>query len=429
MRRIASAVIGIAITATLPSVGLGAGSASAEPAPAVVALLLDTSGSIHPPDLARAQTLAGALLKALPQGSQVAVFTFDDQSRLVLPRTSDLSAVTRAVESAKISGQWTALNDALYDASRYLRDTPPVRRAIVLITDGQDENSALNLDDALAVAEATNIPVFAVGVGRVQERVLRRIAKLTSGEYVSGSSARGEALAKAISELPPPGSKAAESTPPSSLARAASSGKPKEEAASAGPPPARGRSIASLAGAGLLVLVLLALLALRRKPKARCPTCGRDLPGPLSSCAFCAEDAPTPLGHDQTLPPTTLPETVMERLSGTEEFLEKTVTLRENPVLVITKGAGVGQSFPVRLESVTSLGRAKLNDVVLADVAVSSQHSRIRPEEGRFVLHDLRSTNGTFVNERRVSRYALNEGDTIKIGETLLQFRTDQKRT
>jgi pSer/pThr/pTyr-binding forkhead associated (FHA) protein len=75
-----------------------------------------------------------------------------------------------------------------------------------------------------------------------------------------------------------------------------------------------------------------------------------------------------------------------------------------------------------------SLGGYKANDLVLDDVAVSSQHCRIRPEDGRFVVHDLKSTNGTFVNDRRIARHALVEGDVVKIGETWLQFRTDQLR-
>ncbi|HVD78839.1 MAG TPA: FHA domain-containing protein, partial [Vicinamibacteria bacterium] len=70
------------------------------------------------------------------------------------------------------------------------------------------------------------------------------------------------------------------------------------------------------------------------------------------------------------------------------------------------------------------------NDIVLnEDVAVSSEHCRIRPEDGKFVLHDLKSTNGTFVNDRKVTRQALTEGDTIQVGETYLQFRLEHRRS
>jgi pSer/pThr/pTyr-binding forkhead associated (FHA) protein len=61
--------------------------------------------------------------------------------------------------------------------------------------------------------------------------------------------------------------------------------------------------------------------------------------------------------------------------------------------------------------------------VVLSDDSVSGQHCRIRPEAGHFALHDLESTNGTFVNGRRVGRHQLAEGDVIRIGETSIEFR------
>jgi pSer/pThr/pTyr-binding forkhead associated (FHA) protein len=88
----------------------------------------------------------------------------------------------------------------------------------------------------------------------------------------------------------------------------------------------------------------------------------------------------------------------------------------------------VGQVYELGANA-TSIGRAKANEVVVNDVSVSSEHCRIRPEDGHFVLHDLKSTNGTFVNERRVTRHVLTEGDVVKIGETSLMFRTDLKRT
>jgi hypothetical protein len=421
MRRICSAGAGLLL------VLLAGGTSEGASPPAVVGLLLDTSGSLRTADLDRARGLTAELMKALPEGSEVAVFTFDDQSRLVLPHTSDPAAVARAVSGAKIRGQWTALNDALYDASRYLKEIPASRRAIVLVTDGLDENSVLNVEDALAIASASRIPIYSVGVGRVQERFLQRVAKLTSGQYIPGTSARGGDIAALIAGLP---LEAAPSAPgPSEGPHAATTPAPQ---APQGAPPRPGSRV-WISALVLLVLLLGAAALLLRSPSQapRCPTCGSELTGPFAACAFCAradEAEEDDREGEGDAAHSTLPPTLLAKLDGTEEFLEKTVTLRENLVLAITKGSGVGQSYSLSRESITSLGRAKANDIVLNDVAVSSQHCRIRPEEGRFVLHDLRSTNGTFVNERKVSRCALSEGDTIKIGETLLQFRTDQRR-
>jgi pSer/pThr/pTyr-binding forkhead associated (FHA) protein len=82
--------------------------------------------------------------------------------------------------------------------------------------------------------------------------------------------------------------------------------------------------------------------------------------------------------------------------------------------------------YEVSNQAATAVGRAPGNDVVVEDPAVSSQHCRIRPADGGgFELIDLKSTNGTFLNERRVTREQLAAGDNIKVGQTVLQFRMD----
>ena len=90
--------------------------------------------------------------------------------------------------------------------------------------------------------------------------------------------------------------------------------------------------------------------------------------------------------------------------------------------LVLMQGAGTRASFD--LGAITSIGRAGWgNEVVLEDPHVSGQHARIRMEGGRHVLYDLGSTNGTWVNGRRVLRMMLMDGDDITLGTTTLRFK------
>ena len=110
------------------------------------------------------------------------------------------------------------------------------------------------------------------------------------------------------------------------------------------------------------------------------------------------------------------------------EPIARTVLLMDKPVLAVTRGARRGEVLSLSEDSAISIGRARANDVVLDDASVSSQHCRVRPEQGRFVLYDLKATNGTMVNGRRVDRHLLEEGDVIQVGETSLQFRRERKR-
>ena len=421
--------------------------------PPVVALVIDTSRSIGQPGLDVARELALGMLPGLGPGAEAALFTFDDQSRLVQPRTSRPEDLRRALSRIAMSGRYTALYDALYDASRYLRDAAPgTRKAIVLITDGLDENSSLKIEDGLKVAVDNGTPVFAVGVGKVQERELRRIAKLTGGEYFAPGTGSAPMLAARIAGRPAAPAAAAEKP-----AGGASGGRAPSPARDAASRPAiaaptsttglstRGRWI----GLGLALAGVLAIgwWALGRRSPPRCPTCRRPLPDRLSACAFCSREPatmpppsrarPSTAGKsiaakapERSVNPDTAP-TVLARVgAGTDEYLEKTIVLRERPVLSVTRGPGMGLVYEVKTGAPTSLGRAKVNDIVLnEDVAVSSEHCRIRPEDGTFVLHDLKSTNGTFVNDKRVSRQPLTEGDTIQVGETYLQFRLEHRRS
>ncbi len=69
-----------------------------------------------------------------------------------------------------------------------------------------------------------------------------------------------------------------------------------------------------------------------------------------------------------------------------------------------------------------TIGRAKKNDVVIQDPAVSGHHAKIDPVGDRFVLIDLQSKNGTFVNENLIISHWLKHGDVINIGNHQLVF-------
>ena len=68
-----------------------------------------------------------------------------------------------------------------------------------------------------------------------------------------------------------------------------------------------------------------------------------------------------------------------------------------------------------------SIGRSRGCDVVLTDISVSRHHARLIPRDGAWVLHDLSSTNGSYLNGHPVSRCQLRPGDRVALGEALLR--------
>jgi pSer/pThr/pTyr-binding forkhead associated (FHA) protein len=74
------------------------------------------------------------------------------------------------------------------------------------------------------------------------------------------------------------------------------------------------------------------------------------------------------------------------------------------------------------LQDRTDIGRSRSNDIHLADERVSRHHARIELQQDVFVISDLDSANGTYVNGQRIERHWLQSGDEIRIGDTRLSF-------
>lgn len=71
----------------------------------------------------------------------------------------------------------------------------------------------------------------------------------------------------------------------------------------------------------------------------------------------------------------------------------------------------------------TTIGRIAANDIVIPDPNVSRHHTQIENRDGDFYVVDLDSTNGTYLNGRRVTRALLKNGAQIAIGNEVLRFR------
>ncbi|NMB55562.1 MAG: FHA domain-containing protein [Leptolinea sp.] len=86
--------------------------------------------------------------------------------------------------------------------------------------------------------------------------------------------------------------------------------------------------------------------------------------------------------------------------------------------LVIRSGVGAGKVLPLE-KSEMHVGRDVTNDLVISDEKVSRRHARLYSEGDQYVVEDLGSTNGTFINGARLSGpHLLRVGEQITFGET-----------
>lgn len=109
----------------------------------------------------------------------------------------------------------------------------------------------------------------------------------------------------------------------------------------------------------------------------------------------------------------------MQTSTGNEER-EGADNIPENAFLIVE-----GVKVHPLTESVVNIGRRLENQLVIDDPRVSRNHAQLRAIKGRFVLFDLNSTGGTFVNGQRTSQTVLYPGDVISLAGVALIFGQD----
>ncbi len=108
--------------------------------------------------------------------------------------------------------------------------------------------------------------------------------------------------------------------------------------------------------------------------------------------------------------------------TGAEKEMEGTIVLPEPAAaLEIVSGEGTGRIIP--LTDNLTIGRGNVNTLALTDPGASRRHAEIVLEDEGWVLRDLGSTNGTFVNGRRITTHTLRTGEIVKIGGLTLKVK------
>ena len=149
--------------------------------------------------------------------------------------------------------------------------------------------------------------------------------------------------------------------------------------------------------------------------KKFCTQCQQQLDKSWDACPFCAQ-----IAVQNAIPPQ------QRQAMKTQAFvLDSTGGPGSTQLLgwiVPLQGPQRGELFT--LSPVTSIGTEPKCTIVLNDKFMSQKHAEIKAENGIWVLRDAGSTNGTYVNNRRVDRHELVDNDFIKFGSAMLKFKS-----
>lgn len=180
---------------------------SAEETPFAAVILLDTSGSMEQ-RVSMARAAAIRFLDGLRDSDSAAIYRFDSKITLVQP-FSNSRDIAEAAFDLKADGM-TRMNDAIHEAAVELSKRQEKRRAIIVLSDGQDTMSGRSADKALRSAMAADIAIYTIDMSptgdskRAQNQgVLKNLAEKSGGTFVStpGGAAMREAFEKIVEEL------------------------------------------------------------------------------------------------------------------------------------------------------------------------------------------------------------------------------------
>jgi Ca-activated chloride channel homolog len=146
---------------------------SAERVPVSLGIVLDTSGSMAGEKIATARTAIERFLDKLPNpDDEVFLYGFANEVELLQDWTVDRATVGARLRYVRAKGG-TAMYDAVIEAVPKAQEGRHRKKAIVLISDGDDTNSRAGIRDVRAVVRETEVLIYAVGIDGADERRMR----------------------------------------------------------------------------------------------------------------------------------------------------------------------------------------------------------------------------------------------------------------
>jgi pSer/pThr/pTyr-binding forkhead associated (FHA) protein/ribosomal protein L40E len=162
-----------------------------------------------------------------------------------------------------------------------------------------------------------------------------------------------------------------------------------------------------------------------------CTQCGHENPPDANFCSRCGARMataaePAPSDSTSTLA-FTRDEVEREDLGdlGPADQAAVDALPTGSALLVVLRGPNAGSRFLLDTESV-SAGRHPDSDIFLDDVTVSRRHAQFRRTTDGFVVSDVGSLNGTYVNRDRIDEVLLTNGDEVQIGKYRLVYYASQ---
>lgn len=364
-----------------------------------VVLCVDSSGSMKK-WMSPARQTALRVLDVLRERDQVALIEFNVAPRVLLHFTTEKTVARAVVKRLQAKSGNTALLDALDSGRALFSPVRTPRRALILISDGGDNASALRAQEVALLATHSDLPpIFAWSVrddavsGNASQTALQSLCAQSGGRWFSSRAA---------------------STLPALRAALEHLRRDSYQLTFAAPPRGTGENV-------------IAVGAISSSQNSTSSTqSGENAVGGSGNVVFSATRR---LQAAPPLPPDTRPlwsrARLLALLLGCAALcvfvgLARRKTFPHEAYL--RDCSGEQRRYALKAQGAV-LGRGREADIQIDDEEISRRHSRFSLVDNAWMISDLGSTNGVLLNGQRVQSARLKEGDRIQIGNTVLEFQ------
>jgi hypothetical protein len=359
--------------------------------------------------------------------------SFDKGLRLEAPIGSDSSVINSAATNLKATGSTTELYRNMLEAITLFKDVDADRKSIILFSDGLAEDKAYFHNDVINAAKKAGIIITSIGYPRsvpqsVSLQTLRRLSEETGGIYIEADNLfniPADFLNQPFTSLDNGG----EFNVP--LHKIIDNKINDESSVILGFETDIGTAILPVSIKFNSVPVIQTQTTIIEKISAPDKNNKQAItsPTPIQIVTQPSKTSKFEAWLWYVIPAALLVLMVLTiatffmMLRKQNKNQEATINFPEvKPYGFLVTQDETKARYPIT-RTTCRLGRSKNNEITLRDSSVSRRHAEIHRDQGdEFTLIDLNSLNGVFVNNEKIGRYKLKEGDIVEIGDVNLRF-------
>jgi uncharacterized protein YegL len=395
-----------------------------------VLFLIDTSDPARQNVIEKNKVHVKKLLSTLKSHHKAGLATFDKSLQIKSTLGSSSFLISKELEPIEASGKTTELYRSLLTAIQHLKSFNAQRKVIVLLSDGQAEDKAYFHSDVIKKARETGVIINSIGYPRsvalsVALQTLRRLSEETGGSYIETDISynlsnnylnnpfsnidNGKSFTIDLSELQ-------KDTPSSSI------------------------KISFTTETGIKnIIVPISIKAVKKPDIQKSPVTFTETESsiqaksninnpPVQIITKQTEIQPVNLWLWYGLPAAFIIIIIFILITlfllwnVKADAKDKGTQNDYRPYAYLTTDDGTQTRYPIT-RTIWRIGRSKDNELHLDDTSISRRHAEIhRNNNGTFEIVDMNSMNGVYINNEKIGKAELHEGDIVEIGDIVLHF-------